>query len=85
MKIRIYQVNMERDSENLAFMGSDFVMKKHGDLSLDSSIYDSVFEGTVECRSLEDVYDVFNKRTQPATKPGRCRSLMWSRYWKLRK
>lgn len=62
MKIRIYQVNMERDSENLAFMGSDFVMKKHGDLSLDSSIYDSVFEGTVECRSLEDVYDVFNKR-----------------------
>ena len=46
---------MERDSENLAFMGSDFVINKHGDMSLDSSIYDSVFEGTVECRSLEDV------------------------------
>ena len=62
MKIRIYQVNTERDSENLAFMGSEFVIKKHGDMSLDSAIYDTVFEGTVECRSLEDVYDVFNKR-----------------------
>lgn len=48
MKIRIYQVNTERDSENLAFMGSDFLMKKQGGMNLDSSIYDSVFEGTVE-------------------------------------
>ena len=55
MKIRIYQVNTERDSNNLAFMGSDFLMKKQGGMNLDSSIYDSVFEGTVECRSLEDV------------------------------
>lgn len=62
MKIRIYQVNTERDSENLAFMGSDFLMKKQGGMNFDSSIYDSVFEGTVECRSLEDVYDVFNHR-----------------------
>ena len=61
MKIRIYQVNTERDSDNLAFMGSDFLMKKRGGMNLDSSIYDSVFEGTVECRSLEDVYAVFNR------------------------
>lgn len=62
MKIRIYQVNTERDSDNLAFMRSDFLMKKRGSMNLDSSIYDSVFEGTVECRSLEDVYEVFNLR-----------------------
>ena len=61
MKIRIYQVNTERDPERLAFMGSDFLMKKRGGMNLDSSIYDSVFEGTVECRSLEDVYAVFNR------------------------
>ena len=61
MNIRIYQVNTERDPERLAFMGSDFLMKKQGGMNLDSSIYDSVFEGTVECRSLEDVYAVFNR------------------------
>lgn len=61
MKIKIYQVNTERDSDNLAFMGSDFLMKKQGGMNLDSSIYDSVFEGSVECRSLEDVYAVFNR------------------------
>ncbi len=61
MKIRIYQVNTDRDPERLAFMGSDFLMKKQGGMNLDSSIYDSVFEGTVECRSLEDVYAVFNR------------------------
>lgn len=56
MNIRIYQVNMDRDSEHRAFMGLD----RQGGTPIDSSIYDSVFAGEVECADLEAVFSMFN-------------------------
>ncbi len=60
MKIMIYQINDERDDKNLMFMGHDFVMKKQGEAGIPSESYDKVFDGEVDCDTLEEVYAMFN-------------------------
>lgn len=60
MKINIYQINMGRDTKRLAFMGTESLEKFSGSSEIDSSIYDCVFKGEVDCRNLEDVYYSFN-------------------------
>ncbi len=61
MNIRIYQVNLKRDKNNIAFMGYDSLPKFQGSSDIDSSLYDKVFEGEVVCKNLEDVYQMFNQ------------------------
>lgn len=57
MKIKIYQVNLDRDEHTAAFRGLyDKPMTEAGAPVIDSSIYDSVFEGEINCESLEDVF-----------------------------
>lgn len=60
MKIKIYQVNMERDDKQVAFFGLDQFPKFQGSAEVNSSIYDLVFSGDVDCNSLEAVYHKFN-------------------------
>lgn len=61
MKIKIYQVNLDRDEHTAAFRGLyDKPMTEAGAPVIDSSIYDSVFEGEINCESLEDVFRMFN-------------------------
>lgn len=60
MKIKIYQINTGRDDERLAFMGLDEIEHYTNSKGIDSSIYDCVFDGEVECEGLEDVYQRFN-------------------------
>lgn len=60
MKIKIYQVNKDRDTDNLVFMNLDSLVRKKGAATIDSSIYDRVFEGDVDCKTLEDVFTKFN-------------------------
>lgn len=60
MNIRIYQVNMKRDTNNVAFMRYEFLEKLQGSQSVDSKIYDKVFDGEVDCQTLEDVFQMFN-------------------------
>ena len=40
MNIRIYQVNMKRDTNNVAFMRYELLEKLQGSQSVDSKIYD---------------------------------------------
>ena len=61
MNIRIYQVNMSRDVNNVGFASYENLEKWQGTSAIDSTIYDKVFEGEVECKSLEDVYVMFNR------------------------
>lgn len=51
MNIRIYQINMKRDTDRLAFMGSELLEKNLGSFAVDSKIYDKVYEGEVSCES----------------------------------
>lgn len=45
MKIKIYQANMERDENRVAFMAYESLAKFQGNPDVDSRIYDKVFEG----------------------------------------
>lgn len=60
MKIKIYQINMDRDKNKVAFVNSDSLSKFQGGSEIESGIYDLVFEGNVDCNNLEDVYKMFN-------------------------
>mgnify|MGYP001070118420 FL=1 len=74
MKIKIYQVNMERDPNDVCFMGYDRLEKLQGTTDIDSTIYDKVFEGEVNCFTLEKLYEIFN-REHPAGYKGRSMSV----------
>ena len=75
MKIRIYQINMERDINLFVFMSLDTLEKTTGSpAAIDSSIYDLVYEGDVDCQSLEQVFQVFNLQ-HPADYEGRSLSV----------
>lgn len=55
MKIAIYQINTNRDKNDVKFM--DPVTAE-----IDRSIYDLVFAGEVDAADLEDVFWIFNER-----------------------
>lgn len=61
MDIRLYQINRERDEERRALLSTEALARRgSGPKVIDSSIYDCVFEGTVNCSDLEEVYTLFN-------------------------
>ena len=60
MNVRIYQINMKRDTNNVAFMNYESLPKFQGSSEIDSSLYDKVFEGEVNCFTLEKLYEIFN-------------------------
>ena len=60
MKIKIYQVNMGRDENRTAFMGMDEREHFLPSAEIDSSIYNCVYDGEVDCNGLENVFQKFN-------------------------
>lgn len=62
MEINIYQVNSDRDKNRVLFMDLQYLEKYQGDPDVDCEIYDKVFSGKVECKTLEDVYVLFNTK-----------------------
>ena len=59
MKINIYQINQDRDTQRLKFMGLDAVRKVLRSAEPDCAAYDKVYSGDVKCRNLEDVFVFF--------------------------
>jgi len=51
---------MKRDNERVAFLDIESMKELKGYDKPDSSIYDAVYSGEVDCNSLEDVYRMFN-------------------------
>ena len=60
MRIAIYQINLDRDENNVAFLNYENLERFQGSAALRSEIYDKVFEGEVDCGTLEEVYQMFN-------------------------
>ncbi len=61
MDIKLYQINQNRDEERRALLSTEALARRgFGPKVIDSSIYDCVFEGTVNCSDLEEVYTLFN-------------------------
>lgn len=65
MKIKIYQINNVRDEKNALFLSYEQLEKFTGSRDVNSSIYDKVYEGDVDCRHLESVYQMFNMNRPP--------------------
>ena len=74
MKIKIYQIDMERDEHRIAMMGHEDTLAKLNSDSIDSALYDLVFDGEVEAKDLEAVYAKFNL-DHPAGYTGRSMSV----------
>lgn len=74
MKIKIYQIDMERDEHRIAMMGYEDTLARLNSDSIDPTIYDLVFDGEVEARDLEAVYAKFNL-DHPAGYTGRSMSV----------
>lgn len=60
MKIIIYQINSERDKYRVKYRNLMDTKVCQQSSEIDSSIYDRVFMGDVDCESMEDVYRLFN-------------------------
>lgn len=67
MKIKIYQINMDRDNGSYSFTNYENTIRRTGG-GIRSSIYDCVFDGEVDCKGLEEVYEKFNIDSPPGFK-----------------
>lgn len=66
MEIQLYQINLSRDEKEVCFMGQDYLERTQPQPRvIDSSIYDLVFQGEVDCTDLEGVYHMFNHSFPP--------------------
>ena len=63
MKIRVFQIDHEKDKNNLAFRDYRTALAKNG--RIDESIYKQVYGGEVPCRTLEEVYALCNGENKP--------------------
>ncbi|MGI6072746.1 MAG: DUF3846 domain-containing protein [Lachnospiraceae bacterium] len=60
MDIRIYQINSDRDKNRVSFMEYEALPKFQGAQEPNPEIYDRIYEGSVDCSTLEGVYEKFN-------------------------
>lgn len=65
MRVKIYQINNKRDTNNVKFEGMDTLEKFQGTTKIDASLYDEVFNGEVEWKGLEALYTLFNMQGHP--------------------
>ena len=73
MHITLFQVNMDRDKDRLAFCSLDTVKREAG--AIPAEIYDKVFEGDIDCDGAVTAADVMmqynrllnNDYSSPAT------------------
>lgn len=65
MRVKIYQINSERDEKSLKFFGLQAIEKLQGNTQIDSSIYDEVFDAELDESDLEGIYTRFNTEGHP--------------------
>lgn len=65
MKIKIFQINNEREANDVKFMNFDRTARIQKTEKIDPQIYDEVFNGDIEAKTLEDVFTRFNTESHP--------------------
>ena len=60
MKVKIYQINNERDRKSVAFKSLASLSRYQGSPEVDVSLYDLVWEGDVNAEDLEVLFRIFN-------------------------
>ena len=70
----IYQINVDRDTANVCFIGMESLEKIKGTKEVNAAAYDKVYDGKMDCISLENIYQKFNV-DHPADYKGRSLSV----------
>ena len=65
MRIKIFQIDNEKDKNGVKYMGSCRLERLQGTTDIDASLYKEVFSGEVDEVDLEDVYSMFNYEGHP--------------------
>lgn len=65
MRVRIYQINTDRDKNRIKFEGFDRLEKYQGSSAIEPSIYDEVFNAETDEMDLEEIYYRFNTEGHP--------------------
>lgn len=65
MRVKIYQINHDRDANRVKFTGLDSMAKYQRSLEVDPSIYDEVFNAEIDYKGLEQLYAMFNTTGHP--------------------
>ena len=65
MRVKIYQINSDRDSNRVRLFGYDSLQKFQGSSDVDPCIYDEVFNAEIENSLPEDVFIKFNTVMHP--------------------
>lgn len=60
MNIQLYQINLDRDLDRVAFEPYGGLVSQRLGEPIDSSIYDRTFSGEVDADNLEKIYEIFN-------------------------
>lgn len=66
----IYQINTDRDNNRVCFLGLDTLERFQHSKEVDPVLYDRVYDGKLDCNSLETIYEKFNIN-HPADYKGR--------------
>lgn len=70
----IYQINTDRDDNRVCFLGLDTLERFQHSKAVDPALYDQVYDGKLDCSSLETIYEKFNI-DHPADYKGRSLSV----------
>lgn len=70
----IYQINTDRDDNHICFLGLDTLEQFQHSKEVNSALYDRVYDGKLDCNSLETIYEKFNI-DHPADYKGRSLSV----------
>ena len=70
----IYQINTDRDDNRICFLGLDTLERFQHSKEVDPVLYDRVYDGKLDCDSLETIYEKFNI-DHPADYKGRSLSV----------
>lgn len=65
MRVKIYQVNSDRDTNGVKFRGLDQEAVSQGEVQIDSSVYDEVFNAEMDFDGLQDLFIIFNTTGHP--------------------
>lgn len=60
MKLNIYQIDLDKDENGVAFESYDSMQKAQNSAEVNPEIYDKIYSGEIEATDIEAVYRIFN-------------------------
>ncbi len=60
MRVKVYQINKDRDLKSVKFQSMKMFKEITGNNEVDPAIYDEVYDGELETSNLEEIFRMFN-------------------------